>query len=128
MTSSGLKMGLNLVKASVHTCQVRGREGEDLLSPGHPRQASDMSPLLLSPALPARRGRLSPVSLLTLRVLAPSPDPHPTPGCSRGFEATAPHLQTDGTPILVLPFPWTVPSARQHHPGGLYGEGPYSVF
>lgn len=79
MTSSGLKMGLNLVKASVHTCQVRGREGEDLLSPGRPRQASDMSPLLLSPALPAQRGCLSPVSLLTLRVLVPSPDPHPDP-------------------------------------------------
>ena len=98
MMSSGLKMGLNLVKSSVHTCQVRGREGEDLLSPRRPWQASEVSPLLLSPAPPSPEGP-------PLSCVSPHPPGPPTlpPGCSRGFEPTASHLQTDGHPSWYFP-------------------------
>ena len=78
--SSGLKMGLNLVKASVRTCRVSGREGEDLLSPRHPGQAWEVRPLLLSPAPPGPEGlRLSCVSPRPLGPRAQSRSLHPPP-------------------------------------------------
>lgn len=81
--------------------------------------------LLLSPAPPGPEGpRLSCVSPRPPGPGAQSRSPHPTPGCSRGFEATASHVRSDepGTPL---------PAHRargSHHRGGLHGEGPYSVF
>ena len=124
--SSGLKMGLNLVKASVRTCRVSGREGEDLLSPWHPGQAWEVRPLLLSPAPPGLEGpRLSCVSPRPPGPRAQSRSLHPTPPDAREVLKQQHHMCE--LMNLVLRFRRTMPRGS-HHWGGLHGEGPYSVF
>ena len=127
MMSSGLKMGLTLVKASVRTCRVSGREGEDLLSPRHPGQAWEVRPLLLSPAPPGPEGlRLSCVSPRPLGPRAQSRSLHP-PTPPDAPEVSKQQRHTCDLMNLVLRFPRTVPRGSQHR-GRLHGEGPYSLF